>query len=424
MLDIKLLKQEPEKIEKLLQFCDASVSIAPLLAVYNELNDIKKEYDEIRRYQKEKSLLIAQKKRRSEPVKEIITEMSEISDRLRVIKADLLAKEEECNYLLSRLPNIPDPTVRLSEDISENECVKEVGQRPSFDFPFKNHLELNEKLHLFDLKKSAKITGTGWPLFKGMGARLEWALINYMLNVHIANGYSQIIPPLLVNEDSMFCSGQFPKFRDQAFGFNDEHFPFYLIPTAEVALNAMYKGDIIEGLPLKYVSYTPCFRREAGAAGKKERGLIRTHQFNKVELFGFATADTSDLLFHEIIKSAESIVQSLGFHYRIMRLVSKDKSFAGAITYDIEVFLPSQNRYYEVSSVSHCRDFCGRRSAMRYRNAAGDTKFVHTINGSGLATSRLMVALLECFQQSDGSVLIPEVLQSYLGGDITALYPK
>ena len=306
----------------------------------------------------------------------------------------------------------------FSLDPKDNVCIKTHLQKPKFDFQFKNHVELNDQLKLFDFKRGAKISGSNWPVYRNMGARLEWALLQFMMDFHIKNGFTPILPPHLVKKETMFGSGQLPKFSEQLFKINDKDFELYLIPTSEVALNGLHMDEIFESsdLPLKYVSYTPCFRREAGAAGSQERGLIRMHQFNKVEMFCFTTPDHSETLFKEMVHSAEKILESLELHYRSMLLVTGDMSFASAKTIDVEVFLPGQDRYYEVSSISNCTDYQARRSQIRYRNKEGKVEILHTLNGSGLATSRLMVAILENNQQKDGSVIIPKVLRPYLGG--------
>lgn len=300
-----------------------------------------------------------------------------------------------------------------------------MGRKRTFDFPFKNHLELNEKLHLFDFERAAKLSGSGWPVYIDKGARLEWSLINFMLDTHRKNGFTQVIPPLLVRPETMFGSAHLPKFESQLFKIRDEDFQLYLIPTAEAALNGLHLNEILPdtSLPKKYVAYTPCFRREAGAAGSQERGLIRTHQFNKVEMFCFTRPDESVKVFQQMLDSAEEILQGLGLHYRLMLLTTGDMSFAAAKTIDIEVWLPGQNRYYEVSSVSNCTDFQARRAQTRFRKGEEKPQYVHTLNGSGLATSRLMVALLENNQQKDGSVLVPKVLQRYLEDEITQIRP-
>ncbi|MBI3237150.1 MAG: serine--tRNA ligase, partial [Chlamydiales bacterium] len=269
-----------------------------------------------------------------------------------------------------------------------------------------------------DFKRSSKTSGSGWIAYRDVGARLEWALLNYMIDIHLENGFQMWMPPHLVKREIMYGSGQLPKFEKQLFRVHDEDYDLFLIPTSEVVLNGLYYDEIlkIEELPLKMIAYTPCFRREAGAAGSQERGLIRTHQFNKVEMFSLATPDQSDAVFDQMMASAEEILQGLNLHYRNMLLVTGDMSFAAAKTVDIEVYLPGQNRYYEVSSVSHCTDFQSRRSLIRYRKAEEKPELIHTLNGSGLATSRLMVALLENNQNEDGSVTLPIVLHKYLNG--------
>jgi seryl-tRNA synthetase len=339
------------------------------------------------------------------------------AEKIQALEASCNQLEAEIHEKLASLPNIPSPESKVSPDPKENVCIKEVGQKAAFSFPFKNHVELNEKLHLFDFKRGAKVSGSGWIVYKNLGARLEWALIQYMLNTQIKNGFIPHLVPHLVRRDTMYASGQLPKFEHQLFKLNDPDYPLYLIPTAEVTLNGLHYDEILEAseLPLKYCAYSPCFRREAGAAGSSERGLIRTHQFNKVELFVFSKPEESEKMFQEMLLAAESVLQGLGLHYRNMLLVTGDMSFASTKTVDIEVYLPGQNRYYEVSSVSNCTDFQARRSKTKFRRSTKDkAEFVHTLNGSGLATSRLMVALLENNQQEDGSVIIPPVLRPYL----------
>ena len=306
--------------------------------------------------------------------------------------------------------------VPVSPDPADNVCLKTWGEKPTFGFEPKNHVELNEQLHLFDFKRGAKLSGTGWPVYKGMGARLEWALLQYMIDTHIRHGFEMWMLPYLVRRDVMYGAAQLPKFESQLFNLNDPDYPLYLIPTGEVPLNGLHYDEILqeEELPKRYVAYTPCFRREAGAAGSGERGLIRVHQFNKVEMYCFTKPEESDAMFEEMLSCAEKVVEGLGLHYRNMLLVTGDISFSSAKTVDLEVYLPGQERYYEVSSISNCRDFQARRSKIRYRRE-GKPEFVHTLNGSGVATSRLMVGLLEANQQEDGSVIIPPILCPYLG---------
>ncbi|MBH8575673.1 serine--tRNA ligase, partial [Nostocaceae cyanobacterium CENA369] len=265
--------------------------------------------------------------------------------------------------------------------------------------------------------------GSGWPAYRGMGARLEWALLSYMIDVQVRNGFEFWLPPLMVKPHIMFGSGQIPKFTGQFYELDDPEHPLYLVPTSEVVLNGFHYDEIIpeESLPIKYAAYTPCFRREAGAAGKQERGLIRMHQFNKVEMFCFTKPEESPAMMNHMLDVTEEILQGLGLHYRFSLLVTGDMSFAAAKTVDVEVYLPGQNRYYEVSSVSNCTDYQARRSQTRYKGKQGKAELVHTLNGSGLATSRLFVALLENNQREDGSIHLPSVLQEKLG--VTSLTP-
>lgn len=425
MLDIKQIRNDPGTIERLLQAKNPEVSLSRIIQLDERNREIKTEVEHLKSTRNNVSKVIGDKKRNGEDVEGLMKQMGEIADQITSLDKELQKAEAEFNDAMLRLPNIPMSDVKISQNPKENVCIKEHSSRPHFDFPFKNHLELNEKLHLFDFKRGAKISGAGWPVYRGLGARLEWALLNYMLETHLKNGFEQWMTPLLVRPPLMYGSGNLPKFENQFFKLDDQDYPLYLIPTSEVALNGLHSDEILEEeeLPLKYIAYTPCFRREAGAAGSQERGLIRTHQFNKVEMFCFTMPEKSGEAFAFMLSSAEEILQGLGLHYRNMLLVTGDMSFAATRTVDIEVWLPGQDRYYEVSSVSNCTDFQARRSQIRFRRKGGKPEFVHTLNGSGLATSRLMVALLENNQNADGSVNIPPVLQKWLGG-ISTIRPK
>lgn len=418
MLDIKLIRENKAEIEKKLRTKDASVNLDPILELDGRIRHKKTAVEQLKAARNETSKQIGTLKREGKSIEGITAEMTDQADQIRTLDQELTTLEAEFHLEMSKLPNIPLDEIKVSPDPKENVLIKDWGKKREFDFPFKNHLELNEQLHLFDFKRGAKISGTGFPVYKGLGAQLEWALLQYMISIHIKNGFMQWIPPILVRPEAVYGSGQLPKFANQQFKINDEDFHLYLIPTAEIPLNAMHSDEIIpeEELPLRYIAYTPCFRREAGAAGEKERGLIRMHQFNKVEMFCFTTPEQNEAQFQKMMDSAEEILQGLGLHYRNMLLVTGDMSFAGAKTIDIEVWLPGQNRYYEVSSVTNCTDYQARRSNIRYRKKEEKPEFVHTLNGSGLATSRLMVSLLENNQNADGSVNIPEVLQPYLNG--------
>ncbi len=417
MLDIKALRKDREQVEKLIKTKDPAADIESVLRLDTQLRELKTEVERLKAERNAASKVIGERKRQGEETESIVQEMARLADAIHTLDSQISGIEKEFELALARLPNLPMEEIKVSQDPKDNVCIKEWGERPTFAFPFKNHVELNEKLHLFDFVRGAKIAGSGWPIYRGWGARLEWALIQYMIGIHLKNGFEQWIPPLLVKREVMFGSGQLPKFDNQQFKINDEDYHLYLIPTAEVPLNSLHADEILheEQLPLRYVAYTPCFRREAGAAGSQERGLIRMHQFNKVEMFAFTTPDQSPKIFDEMVASAEEILQGLGLHYRNMLLVTGDMSFASAKTIDVEVWLPGQNRYYEVSSISNCTDYQSRRSAIRYRHSQSDKpEFVHTLNGSGLATSRLMVALIENNQREDGSVVVPQVLRPYL----------
>lgn len=425
MLDIKELRKDPLGIETKLKNKVPDVSLGPLMALDERIRAMKTEVEELKSKRNHSSKEIGMKKQKGEDVSPYMRDLTQLSDSIAFRDQEVANLEKELDYSLASLPNLPMDDIPISPSPKDNVCVKEWGQKRTFSFPFKNHVELNEKLHLFDFARAAKISGSGWPLYTNLGARLEWALLNYMLDIHRKNGFIQIIPPLLVRPEILFGSGQLPKFAGQQFQIADEDFHLYLIPTSEVPLNGIHFDEILDGenLPIKYTAYSPCFRREAGAAGSNERGLIRTHQFNKVEMFCFTKPEDSSRVFEEMLASAEEVLQGLELHYRDMLLTTGDMSFAAAKTIDIEVWLPGQNRYYEVSSVSNCTDFQARRSRTRFKEKNEKPQFVHTLNGSGLATSRLMVALLENNQQEDGSILVPKALHRYLEEEIVRIKP-
>ncbi len=417
MLGIKELIKDREKLEKRLQAKDPDLSLDRVIGAYQDHVQALTELEELRAELNAASKKIGELKRKGEDTShlhEAVANLKEIIQQKTVLTGELETKSHD---LLSTLPNIPDEDIKESPDPKDNVCIKSWGEKPNFSFTPKNHLEIAEQYELLDFKRGAKISGSGWPVYKGMGARFEWALLNLMIDIHHKNGFTFHLLPHLVTPEMMYGAGQLPKFGHQLFRVKDNDFDLYLIPTSEVALNGLHYDEIFEesDLPKLYTAYTPCFRREAGAAGKAERGLIRVHQFNKVEMFCFTTPENSDEIFDKMMASAEEILEKLGLHYRNMLLVTGDMSFGAARTVDIEVWLPGQNRYYEVSSVSNCRDFQARRSKIRYKSKDGSNRFVHTLNGSGLATARLLVALLENNQKENGKVAIPEVLQPYLG---------
>jgi len=418
MLDIKLLRKDPQSIEAKLKTKDPHAEVAPILALDEEVRHLKGQAEEIKNKRNLLSKQIGEKKRSGEDTSALMKEVSGLGDQIGTLDKELAEKEVALNDLLYHLPNIPDEGTKVSQNVEDNVILSTFGEKPSFSFDAKNHVELNERLHLFDFKRGAKTSGSNWTAYCNNGAKLEWALINYMLDIHQENGFQFWLPPLLVRPEIVLGSGNLPKFEEQLFKVHDDDYHLYLIPTAEAALMGLHNGEVLDGeeLPLKYVSYTPCFRREAGGLGAQERGLIRMHQFNKVEMFAFTTPEQSEQIFNEMRASAEELIKGLDLHFRSSELVSGDMSFAASKTIDLEVWLPGQDRYYEVSSISHCTDFQARRSNTRYKVKENKPEFCHTLNGSGLATSRLMVALLENNQREDGSVEIPIVLHKYLNG--------
>lgn len=419
MIDIRLIRKDRATVEAKLKTKDPEVDLTAVCDLDNKIRESKTKVEQLKARRNEVSQKIGEMKRKGQDTAELMSQVSASTDEVHALDHEIMKLEEKFNNALAHLPNLPMDDIKDSQDPKDNIIIKEHGKRTFFDFPFKNHVELNERLQIFDFKRGAKLSGSGWLVYRDLGARLEWALIQYMLDTQIKNGFTPFMVPYLVRRDIMFGSGQLPKFEKQLFKITDDDFQLYLIPTSEVPLNGMYADEILseEELPIKYTAYTPCFRREAGAAGTQERGLIRTHQFNKVEMFCFSKPEESTQVFESMLASAEEILQGLGLHYRNALLVTGDMSFAAARTVDIEVFLPGQNRYYEVSSVSNCTDYQARRSNIRFkRDREAKPEFVHTLNGSGLATSRLMVSILENNQNADGSVNIPKVLQKYLGG--------
>jgi len=418
MIDIKLIRQDREAIEKLLRTKEPGVDLSSICEMDEEIRGLKTHNEQLKAKRNEASKQIGQLKRDGKDTSDIMSQVSVFGDEIRSNDHKIHELETKLTSELSQLPNLPLDEVKISQNVEDNVILKEWGQKREFGFEPKNHMELGESLNLFDFKRGAKITGSGWPVYRGMGARLEWALINYMLDVNIKNGFEMFMVPLAVKRETIFASGQLPKFEDQQFHITDKDYDFFLVPTAEVPLNGLHMDEILteEELPLKYCAYTPCFRREAGAAGEKERGLIRIHQFNKVEMFCYSTPEQSMEVHAQMCRNAEEILEGLGLHYRNALLVTGDMSFASAYTVDIEVWLPGQDRYYEVSSLSNCTDYQARRSLTRFRRKGEKPEFVHTLNGSGLATSRLLVSLIENNQNEDGTVNVPEVLQERLGG--------
>ncbi|MBI5075151.1 MAG: serine--tRNA ligase [Nitrospirae bacterium] len=416
MLDARFVRENVESVGDGLKKRGYEFPLAAFLAIDEKRMAVLKETEDLRNRRNVVSEEIGKLKRRKEDAAAQLEEMKGVSDRLKDLDERLKDLEAETRALLLTIPNIPDESVPLGKDENENVEIRKWGAVRQFDFEPLNHWDIAEPLDIIDFERGAKISGARFSVMKGAGARLERSLMNFMLDTHTGKGYREIFPPILVNRESMTGTGQLPKFEAELFRISDPE--FYLIPTAEVPVTNIHRDEILQeaDLPIYYTAYTPCFRREAGSHGKDTRGLIRQHQFNKVELVKFAKPEDSFGELEKLTNNAEEILQALGLPYRVVALCSGDLGFSSAKTYDIEVWLPGQNRYREISSCSNFVDFQARRAGIRFkREGKKGTEFVHTLNGSGLAIGRTLVAILENYQQKDGSVIIPEVLRSYMG---------
>ena len=383
----------------------------------DERRTLTMEVEHLRHELKKGSDDVARLRRAKESADEAIEAMKQVGEQIKNIEGRLRDTEETLNGLALRIPNLPHRTVPQGTDSAQNVEVRRWGTIPSFSSPPKSHWELGEALGILDFDRAAKIAGARFAVLRGPGAKMERALIDYMLDLHTTqHGYEEILSPVLVNRQTMTGTGQLPKFEDDLFRLRDED--WFLIPTAEVPVTNLHREEMLgeDRLPIRYTACTPCFRREAGSYGKDTRGLIRLHQFNKVELVAFTTPDRSYDELERLTGHAESILQNLNLPYRVVTLCTGDMGFSSATTYDIEVWLPAQNTYREISSCSNFETFQARRMQARFRNAQGKTELLHTLNGSGLAVGRTLVAVLENYQQADGSVIVPEVLRSYMGG--------
>ena len=424
MLDIKLIKENTEEVLQRLanKGKDAKEEIARILDLDAQRRAIIVENENLKAEQNKTNKLIPQYKKEGKDVSEIFARMKEISATTKANDEKLKAVEEELSEVMLGLPNMPDPDLKPGGK-ENNEPLRYYGEPRNFDFEPKNHVDLCTDLGLIDYKRGAKLSGSGFWIYSGIGARLEWAILNYFIDYHIGNGYELMLVPHMLGYECGLTAGQFPKFKDDVYWLEtaeDERRRF-MLPTAETALVSLHRDEILTeaDLPRKYISYTPCFRREAGSYRADERGMVRGHQFNKVEMVQYTLPEKSDEAFEELVANAENLVKGLGFHFRTVKLAAEDCSASMARTYDIEINIPSMNGYKEVSSVSNARDYQARRGMMRVkREATGKTEFVHTLNGSGLATSRILPALVEQNQLADGSVVVPEVLRKYVGVDI------
>lgn len=421
MIDIKLIRENPEEVKKRLAYkeCDAGEDIDRILVLDAKRRETIMALEADKAEQNKVSKQIPAMKKAGEDVAPVLARMNEIKENIKAADASLRDIENEYNTLLLGLPNMPDPDLKPGGK-ENNEPLRYFGEPHKFDFEPKNHVDLCTDLGLIDYQRGAKLSGSGFWIYRGMGARLEWALLNYFIDTHIGDGYELVLVPHMLGYECGLTAGQFPKFAEEVYWLDtvDERRRF-MLPTAETALVSLHRDEILTEaeLPRKYISYTPCFRREAGSYRADERGMVRGHQFNKVEMVQYTKPEDSDSAFEELVGKAEALVKGLGFHFRTVKLAAADCSASMARTYDIEIQIPSMNGYKEVSSVSNARDYQARRGAIRFRrDGSNKTEFVHTLNGSGLATSRILPALVEQNQQKDGSVVIPEVLRKYMGG--------
>ena len=421
MLDLKRIQENKEKVEELLARKGYEIDFTPILELDQKR---RKAIGEVEQYKAQRNKVSAQipaLKKAGEPVEHIFAEMRTLGD--KIAECDALAKdlEEQVFNALAVIPNIPDEDLVAGEK-EANEVVKVVGSKPEFDFPLQNHVDLCTKLGIIDYERGTKLSGGGYWLYRGDGARLEWALLNFFISEHLKDGFEFILPPHQLGYNCGFGAGQFPKFSDEVYWLDcdeDRKKNRFMLPTAETALVNLYAGEIVDEskLPMKFFAYTPCYRKDAGSYRAEERGMIRGHQFNKVEMVEYAHPEKSKEAFEELVNKACSLMEKLGLHFRLSKLAAGDCSASMARTYDIEVWIPSMGIYKEVSSVSNANDYQARRNNTKFRDSkTGKPAYLHTLNGSGLATSRVFPALIEQYQNADGSITVPEVLRPFMGG--------
>ncbi len=419
MLDIHVIREEPERIEKALRTKNISVDVNKILALDQQFRELSKETDDLKHLRNTVTQAINDKKKKGIDAREDILKMRDVGSRIKENDQQLLLIQQTLKEQLISLPNTPHESVPVGKNEKDNVEVRRWGSPQKFTFNPKNHLELGESLNLFDFHRAAKISGSGFPLYTGKGAKLERSLINFMLDLHTQeHGYTEILPPFLVNSNSSTGTGQLPKMADDMYYLDQDD--LWLIPTAEVPVTNIHRDEILnrENLPIKYTAYSGCFRREAGSYGKDTRGFQRLHQFNKVEMVQFCHPDESYTILDSLVNNAEMVLQKLILPYRVVELCTADLSFAAAKCYDLELWAPGEEKWLEVSSCSNFGDFQARRSNIRFKDEQGKNRFVHTLNGSGVATPRLLIAILENYQNEDGSVTIPEILRPYTGFDI------
>jgi seryl-tRNA synthetase len=418
VLDLRFVRENIELLKEKLALRGDDLDLSPFITLEQERRELIQEVEALRSKRNQVSDEISKIKQKKGDAGDLIAQMRGVSDRIKGIEDILKEKEEKLQAFLLVIPNIPHASVPVGKGEEENKEVRKWGELPSFSFEPKPHWDIGEDLDILDFKAGAKLAGARFTLYKDLGARLERALINFMLDLHISeHGYQEVLPPFMVNREAMIGTGQLPKFADDLFKI--EGMDYFLIPTAEVPVTNIHREETLnEGnLPLYYCAYTPCFRKEAGSYGKDTRGIIRQHQFNKVELVKFTTPETSYDELEKLLADAEEVLRRLDIHYRVVSLCTGDLGFAASKTYDIEVWLPGQGTYKEISSCSNFEAFQARRASIRFRREGKKgTELVHTLNGSGLAVGRTVVAILENFQQEDGSVIIPKPLRPYMGG--------
>lgn len=418
MLDLRMIRQDPEKVREGLRKLGADAPLDELLALDEKRRSILTDVEKLKAERNRVSDEVAQLKREQKDAADLIDRMRTVSQQIKDFDNELRAVDAKIQDSLLRIPNLPHESVHVGESEADNKEIRRWGEQTEFDFEPLPHWELGVNLNIIDFERAGKVTGSRFNFLRGAGARLERALINFMLDLHTTeHGYVEVFPPFIVNRASATGTGQLPKFAEDMFKL--EGLDYYLIPTAEVPVTNLYRDEILnmEELPIYHVAYSACFRSEAGSAGRDTRGLVRTHQFNKVELVKFVTPETSYAELEKLTNNAEMVLQRLGLPYRVSQMCTADLGFTAAKKYDPEVWMPSYGRYVEISSCSNFEDFQARRANIRFRREKGARpEFVHTLNGSGIAAGRCLAAVLENYQQADGSVLIPEALQPYMGG--------
>ncbi len=419
MIDLATLRREREWFEERLRSRGSTLDLSRFDEIDTERRRRITEVEALKRKRNETSKEIGKRKAKGEDISAIASEMKKLSATIKELEEKVKELDQQLYDFLALIPNPPHESVPIGEGEEDNPVVRTWGAPREFDFEPKSHDELGRSLDILDFERASKLSGSRFVVYKGLGARLERALICFMLDLHTGkHGYTEVLPPVLVTSDTMYGSGQLPKFKDEL--YLCERDGLYLIPTAEVPLVNLHRDETLkeDQLPLYYTAYTPCFRREAGSHGKDVKGIIRQHQFNKVELVKFTTPESSYEELEKLLRDAEEVLQLLELPYRVVELCTGDLGFSAAKTYDIEVWVPSQNRYREISSCSNCEDFQARRAGIRYKpKEGGKSRYLHTLNGSGLAVGRTLLAILENYQQEDGSVVIPEALRQYMGTD-------